>query len=686
MSEQPPNSGPEQEPNTGDVLKDFVDELRRRRVIRVALVYIVVSWLVIQVAETTFPPLLLPAWSVTLVVILLVIGFPIAVILAWAYQVEPDQADHTATSIRYVVDKKRKLDFVVIAALGLIVVVLAYQLYVRDDETDQSATAQNTASESADAAGSSASRPSIGVLPFLNLSDDRENEYFADGLAEEVLNLLVRVREIDVAARTSSFYFKGKDVDIRTVATQLGVSNVLEGSVRRQGDRIRVTAQLIRADSGFHIWSDTYDRDFEDIFSIQDDIARQIVNALEVVISSESADALDYAPTQSLEAYQFYLQGRDYLRGEQTEARLTSAQTLFQQAIEIDSEFAEAYAGLCNSLLAMYDRKKSADYFEQAERACHRGLTLDANAGDVHTALGNLYRYSGQTDKAIAEFERAIALNQRNTSAYFGLADTYKMQNDLEMAEETLQRVIEIQPGYWRGHLAKGNFYYYGGRLHEAIDSFSQVVSLAPDNATGHLNLGSAYFLTGDFTNAASAWRRSIDLEPSTSAYLNVGSSYFFLGRFEDAAGMYEKAAELSPGDFEVWGALGDAYFYAGGKRDVAEAAYVKATSLGEELIRINPSDALTTAILSHYYAQLAQANRASELISRAVELAPGNMYVQYFSAVTHAGLGETDAAIEALEKALSLGYPALLVRPDAALSTIVEDSRVQELLGDADA
>ena len=684
MSGQPQDSDHEQVQPAQGSLTAFVAELQRRRVIRVALVYIVAAWLIIQVAETVFPALLLPEWAVTLVVILLVTGFPVAVILAWAYQVEPENADHTATSVHYVVDKNRKLDFVVIAALSAIVVILAYHLYVREAPTEVREVGPQTASDAGGGPASGVNRPSIGVLPFLNLSDDRENEYFADGLAEEILNLLVRVREVDVASRTSSFFFKDKDVDIKAVADQLGVSNVLEGSVRRQGNKIRVTAQLIRADSGFHVWSNTYDRELEDIFGIQDDIARQIVNSLELAISSESDEALNHVPTDSLDAYQYYLQGRDYLRGEYTEERLASAQSLFERAIEIDSNFAEAYAGLCDSLLAMYDMKRSTSFFEQAERACHRGLTLDAKAGDVHAALGNLYRSSGQLDKAAMELERAIALNQRNVDAYFGLADTYKMQNDSEKAEQTYQRAIDIQPGYWRGHLEMGSFLYYAGRLGEAIESYSNVVSLAPDNATGHLNLGSAYFLAGDFANAATAWRRSIDLEPSTSAYMNVGSSYYFLGRFDEAAAMYEKAAELSPDDFEVWGALGDAYRYTEDKSDIAETAYTKAIEHGEELIRINPADALTIGALSQYYAHLGQAKRASELIAKAGQLEPENMYVQYFSAVTHASLGDIESAVEAVEKALLLGYPASLVEPDAGLSKIIEDSRVQALIDDA--
>jgi len=664
-------------------IAEFVDELRRRRVIRVALVYLVAAWVLIQVAQAMFPALLLPDWTVTLVVILVAIGFPVAIILAWAYQVEAEHSDPTATSVHYVVDQHRKLDFVIITALAVIVVILAYELYVREASRDLPVAVDSQTSEPTDFGIEPAGRPSIGVLPFLNLSDDRQNEYFADGLAEEILNLLVRVREIDVAARTSSFYFKNKDVDIKTVATQLGVSNVLEGSVRRQGDRIRVTAQLIQADTGFHIWSNTYDRKLEDIFKIQDDIAREVVNGLQLVISSDSNDALQHVPTDSLEAYQYFLQGRDYLREEYSDKRLGSALTLFESAIAIDSNFAEAYAGLCNTYLALYQRSRSTEYFEQAERACHRGYTLDARAGDVYAALGKLYQASGQATKAAAEFEQAILLNSRNVDAYFGLADTYKQRDDNEQAEMIYQRAIGIQPGYWRGYLEMGIFHYSAGRFREAIEFFTQAVNLAPDNATGHLNLGSSFYLLGDFENAADAWQKSIELEPSTSAYVNVGSSYFFLGRFDDAAEMYRKASELAPEDFEVWGSLGDAYRYTENNKALALPAYEKAIELGEKLLEINQSDALTIAPLAQYYAHYGDLDRAAELIVDAEQLDPQDMYVQYFSAVTYISLGDSDSAIAAIEKAVELGYPPNLLRTDAGLAPIVGDVRIEALIDD---
>ncbi len=198
--------------------------------------------------------------------------------------------------------------------------------------------------------------------------------------------------------------------------------------------------------------------------------------------------------------------------------------------------------------------------------------------------------------------------------------------------------------------------------------------------ATAHLGLGSSYYLLGDFENAAAAWRKSLELEPSTSAYMNVGSSYFFLGRFDEAAVMYNQASELAPDDFEVWGSLGDAYHYTENNKALAKQAYQTAIELGEKLLDINRSDALTMAPLAQYHAHIGNAARATELISHAEQLEPQNMYVHYFSAVTNVILGNDDTALAAIEKAVALGYPTNLLQLDAGLATL-SDNRMDALL-----
>jgi Flp pilus assembly protein TadD len=226
-----------------------------------------------------------------------------------------------------------------------------------------------------------------------------------------------------------------------------------------------------------------------------------------------------------------------------------------------------------------------------------------------------------------------------------------------------------------------GNFLYFAGRITEATQAYRQAAELAPDNATTYNNLGSSYYLLGDFENAAAAWNKSLALAPSTSAYMNLGSSYFFTGRFSDAASMYRTASELSPDDYEVWGSLGDALTQAGGTDDEARQSYLKAIELGEKMLAINASDAQMMATLSQYHARLGNVERAMELVSQAEALQPQNMYVHYFSAVTYAATGKTEAALDAIERAVNLGYPITLLAVDAGLSAVAADGRFRALI-----
>ncbi len=280
----------------------FWRELRRRNVFKVAMVYLIAAWLLIQIAETTFPALQLPDWTVTFVVVVLAILFPIAVIFAWAFELTPDglrRSGEVDPSESITGKTGQRINHLIIGALVVAVVVLV--------------TTHGGFGPGGDEQGADAATTSIAVLPFVNMSDDKGNEFFSDGLSEELLNVLAQVDGLRVAARTSSFSFKGSNEDLRDVARQLGVEHVLEGSVRKSGNRIRATAQLIKADDGFHLWSETFDYEIDDIFKIQDEIALAVVDALKVNLLGEERERLTRRATTSVEAHNLYLRGRQFL-------------------------------------------------------------------------------------------------------------------------------------------------------------------------------------------------------------------------------------------------------------------------------------------------------------------------------------------------------------------------------------
>ena len=514
---------------------------------------------------------------------------------------------------------------------------------------------------------------SIAVMPFANMSDSTEVEYFGDGLAEEILNLLSRLDELDVAARTSSFYFKNKDVDIPTIAEHLGVRYILEGSVRRQGDQARITAQLIDAQDGYHLWSETYDGDFRDSFLVQDEIARQVVSSLQLLLSEVSVEILESRPDLVPAAYDYYLRGRDYLRSSLSMESRESAAELFEKAIEIDGGYAEAYAGLCDTYLDMYRRDRDQNLFMQAQTACETSLTLEKDALPVHVALGNLYRYSGRHDAAIKAFGRALSLDLDSVEALVGLGATYQRDNKPGLAEENFLLAIRRQPRDWRGYHGMGGFLFSAGRFEEAIPYYQRITELMPDNAEALNDLGASYYMMGDFEPAVAAWARSLELEPTAMAYGNAGSALFFLRRFTEASGMYRKALEFAPDDYQNWGALADAHRFIDGGMEDAEREYRRAIDLANQLLEVNASDAMALAMLAHYAAVVGDRETALQAMAQAIALAPQDLYVHYNNALMLTTLNELDKAAAALDEAVALGYSMKLARMDAGLDKLLD-------------
>ncbi|UCC83666.1 MAG: hypothetical protein JSW46_01660, partial [Gemmatimonadota bacterium] len=343
----------------------FLGELKRRKVVRVAIVYVVVGLVVVEAANNLLPALNLPDWSVTLVVALALLGFPVAVALAWAYDITPEGV-------------KRTPDLDV-----------------------------------------GADRRSIAVLPFADMSPDHDQEYFGDGVAEEVLNVLTRIPDLRVAARTSSFSFKDKGCTVQEIGRELGVATVLEGSVRKAGDRLRITAQLTEVANGFHLWSETYERELEDIFAIQDEIARAITDTLRVTLLGEQDEPLVKVATKDPGAYDLYLMGRHcWVR--RYKVGLQTALQYFQKAIERDPDYALPYTGIADvhTILAIYGLLDTAEAQGIAENAAKRAMALDPELPEAHFSTGLIHNsFHVDWDNGDGSLKRAVELNPNFAAA-----------------------------------------------------------------------------------------------------------------------------------------------------------------------------------------------------------------------------------------------------------------------------
>ena len=629
-------------------------ELRRRNVVRVGVAYTVVGWLLIQVADVVLSTFHAPPWIMQGFVALIILGFPIALVLAWIYELTPmglKRSDDVLRQASISWLTGRRLDGAIIGLLVVAVVFLVYENYVVDGLAELGTAAP----------------VSVAVLAFENQSAAPDNEFFADGLADELLSVLGRIRELKVASRTASFYFKGKEVDLETIASRLMVDNVLSGSVRRDGERVRVTAALDDTVSDNLLWSETYDRELDDILDIQSEIARSVATAIVPVLSPESEQRINTAPTDNIEAYQFYLRGRDYLRQPEEQSTVASAIGLFDRAIRLDPRFAQAYAGLCDAHIGAYELAREPESFQEAEAACHRALTLDKGLWEVHVALGNLYRTNAQFENAILELESAVNLQPNTVSPYLGLAETYAAQNRLELAEETFRKAEGVEAGYWGVHRAFGVFLYRHSRFEEAIERFTRVTELVPDSGIGYDNLGNTYLQIAELDKAEKTFNASP--LPSRWTYINRGLVYYYRGDFEQAVEDQKRAIEIAPDVHASWGFLGDAYRFIPGEQANARAAYERAIELAEQHLAINPNDWRAVGQLSMY---LAYAGRRDEALARVAALLEKRSDSDTYYYVTRVRLhvGDLEGAYDSLKHVVESGgwSPALLARnPDIA-------------------
>ena len=464
----------------------FFAELKRRNVFKVAAAYIIVGWLIMQAGDTLAPALHLPDWINSALVFFLILGFPLAMFFAWAFEMTPEGIKKEkdidrSTSISHVTG--RKLDFYVIALLVIALGYFAFDKFVLDPERDTeiALAAQQEAAVKAATEDSVAEQPdekSIAVLPFVNMSDDASNEYFSDGITEELLNLLAKIPELRVTSRSSAFSFKGQNIDIRTVAKKLNVAHVLEGSVRKAGNRVRITAQLIRADSDVHMWSESYDRELDDIFAIQDEIAKKVVTVLQVQLLGD----LPVSTETESEAYSFYLQSRHHIESAGFGGTQQS-EDAFRKALEIDPEYAPAWAGLARILWtrANWDQIDLHTGNEEARQAALKALQLDDTLADAwamlawiqwvydwdwNTAEGTARTallhgpndaraldVAARVETTLGNFEdalkfalAAVAVDPLNPSVLRTLGLTHWQMKRFDLAEGMFQRVLELYP------------------------------------------------------------------------------------------------------------------------------------------------------------------------------------------------------------------------------------------------
>ena len=504
---------------------NFFSELKRRNVYKVAVAYAVVGWLLVQVATQVFPFLEIPNWIVRLVIVLIAIGFPIALVIAWAFEATPEGIKRTEVAdAKHEHSHGKTWIYVVIVGAAISVALFFVGRY--------------TAGNNASAARAELPAKSIAVLPFVSLSEDKANAYFAEGVQDEILTRLAKVAELKVISRTSTQHFKSAPDNLPQIAKQLGVANILEGSVQKSNDQVRVNVQLINALTEAHLWADTYDRKLTDIFAVESEIAKMIADTLQAKLSGAEKTAISKKPTANPEAYELYLKGR-FFWNKRTGPDLRKAIGYFDQAISKDSNYALAYAGLADSylLLPAFGAASPQDSIPQAKAAAKHALELDDSLAEAHASSARILSgYDFAFDRSIKEFERAIQLNPNYAMAHHWISSgpsTSLAQFDRAIAEGS--RAIELDPLSLVDNVDLGWVYFAARRYDEAIGQLRKAIEIDSRSYLAHYTLGEVFQLKGQLADAITEYRRAVELDDDPFALAVLGQAYARAGQQDEA-------------------------------------------------------------------------------------------------------------------------------------------------------
>jgi tetratricopeptide (TPR) repeat protein len=519
----------------------------------------------------------------------------------------------------------------------------------------------------------------IAVLPFRTTSPDPADRYRADGLTETLaarLSQLQRFHEPLWVVPASEVRHSGvaSAADARRA---FGVTLVVTGHLQRLGDRLRLTASLVDALDLRQLRALGPNEYAADDLSLQDQLVQGVARMLELTLAPAEQQTLRSGRTSVAAAYPLYLEARGYLQRYDQAESLEHAVSLLQQALQRDPGYALAYAGLAEAQWRLYRLTRDKVRVDLAKKACERALGLNDLLAPVHVTLGVIRAGTGEAERALADFDRALALDPADADAVREKAAALQALGRTSEAEALFRRAVELQPRYWGNYSHLGAFYYRHARYREAEAAFRKVIELVPDSPRGYASLGAVLHEAGGRDpEAISVLERSMALAPSYRAAANLGLIEFSRGRYADAARAYEKAVALESGDYRVWRGLGLSYFWAKGERGRAPAAIKRAVELGEKQLQVNPRDAALLVDLADCHALLGEPAHARALLKRGLALAPNDVEVQEAAAATYEEIGDRDAALHWIRRALAAGYPRSRVDDDPGLEALRADPR----------
>lgn len=636
----------------------FFAELRRRNVYRVAVAYAVVSWLITQVATQTFPVLEIPSWCVRLVIVLLVLGFPVAVVLAWAYELTPEGIKRTEEvplrdSIRPRTGQRWNL-LIIIVLLGAVAFLIYQRLHPTQSTSD-------------------IPEKSIAVLPFENFSDDKENAFFADGIQDDILTSLAKIHDLKVISRTSVMPYRGATkANLPQIAQALGVANVLEGSVRRGGNRVVVSVQLIDARNDRHLWAKRYDRPLADSLGLQGELASEIAAELRATLSPEEKGRVETKPTENADAYVLYLKARAY---ESNPDRLFEdfklAERLYTEAIQHDPSFALAHARLSATLARIYHWFDPTDERKlRLKASAEKALNLKPDLGEGHLALGLYYYWTeANYDKALEEFRLAAAALPNDSEIAYVTAAIRRRQGKWNDNLELLRRSQTVDPGNANVASEIAFTYAFVHDWPQAAPMYDRVVALAPDSVNFKISRAYIDFYAKGKTDALKATLAAIPTGVDPSGL--VTRARWDLAMIErDYAAADAAMATYALDVFQSDGMPVPKSFFRGctalasGDNVAAQAQFAAALPAFESAVKDAPTTGLRHANLGLIYSFTGRKEEAIREGKRAVELEPESKdavnapWMTGFLAMIYVRTGEIDSALPLLERGLASPFP----------------------------
>ncbi|MBN1387021.1 MAG: tetratricopeptide repeat protein [Bacteroidales bacterium] len=647
-------------PDQSDNPSNFWQELKRRRVIRIIPVYAASAFVILELVDIIAEPLGLPDWTLNMVLVLLVIGFVISVILSWVYDFTPEGIQKTEPLSGVKTGKKEKVStgWRISTYVSVLIIIAFILFYVLSSIKKSSEI--------------STLEKSIAVLPFENWNSDEKFMHLGDAITDEIIMQLQYIQEFDrVLSRSSTMQYKDRRPSITEIGKELGVNYIVEGSIQRQDDNVNIRVQVLRTIEEDHVWAEEYDGKWSDIYTIQNDIAKNVAKELKVVLTQSEIEQIERTPTDNLEAYNYYLQGNNYYWRSQEERDWILAINMYQKAIELDSNFVEAYTKLARSHISLYwyyfDR--TVERLDMAKEAIDKAFDIKPHFADAHHALG-VYYYHGflDYDNALTHLKKALELNPNDAECIFHIAGVYRRMGNWQKAEEEFLKAFKSDPKNSRVVYNTAETFYLVGKYSEALDYVNMTIELNPEYTAVYNQKIKIYLKwEGETVKAREVFEEaSLHINPLSNQglVLRTISMDIYDGKYEDAINILNKIDfEALQSQFYYY----PKYLYSAFIYDYmndtgrAEHYYNLSRIMLEDKIIYFPDDSRLYSALGISYAGLGQKDKAIEAGKRAVELMPieKEAYKGYYHlmelAQIYVTIGEYQKAINQLDFLLSV-------------------------------